>query len=305
MNIVFFGSPNFAIPFLQGLINDPDINVQGVVTQPDKPVGRKKEITPPPVKVIAQKNDIPVLQPPKLKGNQDLEKLLIKLKPDFFVVIAYGKMLPDKFLNIPSKGAINVHASLLPKYRGASPVQSAILNNEKYSGISIIHLTKDMDAGDIYYVRKVPIKSDEKVNELKAKLSGVGSLLLPMCLNDIKEGILSPIPQNENQASYCKKIKKEDARIEPEKETAETIYNKFKAFYNWPGIFMNFNNKRLKILEAKPSENNIKINPGKLIEKDNKLLLGTRKNAIIISKLQFEGKKPMKAKDFINGFLKN
>lgn len=316
MNIVFFGSPNFAVPFLQHLTDNPDINVQAVITQPDKAAGRKKELVSPPVKLFASKKGIPVLQPPALKNNTELKTLLENLNPDFFVVIAYGKLLPEDFLQIPAHGAINVHASILPKYRGASPIQSSILNDEKFSGISIMGLTKDMDAGDIYYIRKIPIDGKENAHQLAEKLAEIGSLVLPVCLKDIKDKILTPIPQNHEAATYCEKIKKEDGQIDPAKETAKEIYNKFRAFYPWPGIFLIFNKKRLKILKldpaadptadpvADPAAKIYKIEPGKFKVEDGGLFLGTKKGSLKINRLQFEGKKPIQAKDFINGFLK-
>lgn len=303
MNIVFFGSPDFSVPFLHSFINDPDIEIQAVITQPDKPVGRKKELKAPPVKIAALENDLSVLQPPSLKNNPEFLNLLKKLNPDFFVVIAYGKLLPADYLEIPEYGAINVHASMLPKYRGASPIQSAILNNEDFTGLSIMHVTEELDKGDVYYVRKIPIEPEETADKLSEKISEIGSVIIPMCLKDIQDKILSPIPQEDAEATYCKKIERKDAKIDPEKETANEIYNKYRAFFPWPGLYFNWNDKRIKLLKVKADKDPPQISPGELKAVNDKLYLGAKDGAIELLILQLEGKKTMNAKDFINGFL--
>jgi methionyl-tRNA formyltransferase len=304
MKIVFFGSPDFSVPFLNSLINDPEFEIQAVITQPDKPVGRKKELKAPPVKLAAIENDLSVLQPPTLKNNQEFLNLLQKLEPDFFVVIAYGKLLPEEYLEIPAFGAINVHASMLPKYRGASPIQSAILNDEDYTGLSIMHVTEELDKGDLYYVRKIPVEPEETADKLSEKISEVGSVILPMCLKDILDRILTPIPQADADATYCTKIERKDAKINPEKETAREIYNKYRAFFPWPGLYFNWNDKRIKVLKAKFAKNAPKVSPGDLKPDNGRLYMGGKEGMIELLILQVEGKKPMNAKDFINGFLR-
>ncbi len=300
MKVIFCGTPDFAVPFLISLIHDKDIEVQAVVTQPDKPVGRKQILTPPPVKQTAIEYDLPVLQPDSI--NEDFLELIKKMEPDFIIVIAYGIILPQEMIDIPKCDCINVHASLLPKYRGAAPVQTSLLNGDKETGITIMKINEKLDKGDIYMLRKVAIDEADTTEILSKRLSEIGAIILPSALKDIEDHVLSPIEQNEDDASYCKKISKNDARIDPEKENAEEILNKLRAFTKWPGIYMDFQNKRLKILHAKASKE--KVDPGQLKDIDGNLILGTKKESIKLFKVQMEGKKPVAAKDFINGFLK-
>jgi len=303
MKVVFFGTPQFAVPFVRHLHADKRIKLEAVVTQPDKPAGRKKTMTPPPVKEFAQKMGIPVFQPEKIKNNSEFIKTIKEIKPEFIIVVAYGAIFPKEILEIPKVDCINVHASLLPRYRGASPIQSALLNGDKETGISFMSMDEKLDTGDIYLLKKVAIADDDNQESLFEKLSDIGATLLPSILRDIKDGILTPIPQYESLASYCKKISKDDAQIHPEKEDAVNIENKFKAFTPWPGIYMVFKGKRLKLLDIKELETEEKLNAGKLISLKERLLLGTKNGILEIKKIQPEGKKPMSAHEFINGFL--
>ncbi|MFC1655347.1 methionyl-tRNA formyltransferase [Patescibacteria group bacterium] len=300
MKVIFCGTPDFAVPFLISLIYDKDIEVEAVVTQPDKPVGRKQILTPPAVKEIAIENNLPVLQPDSI--NDDFLELIRNIEPDFIVVIAYGVILPQEMIDIPKRDCINVHASLLPKYRGASPIQTSLLNGDKETGLTIMQIDKELDKGGIYMLRKVAIDSTDTTEILSKRLSEIGAIILPSALKDIEEEVLSPLKQDENDASYCKKISKKDAQIDPEKDDAEKILNKLRAFTPWPGIYMDFQEKRLKVLHAKASEE--KANPGELKGIDGSLILGTKKDSIELFKVQMEGKNPVSAKEFINGFLK-
>lgn len=304
MKIVFFGTPEFAVPFLDSLYNDKKIEISAVVTQPDKAAGRKKTLTPPPVKLKAQELGLSILQPKKIKNNIELFSLLKGLKVDFFIVIAYGKILPGEILNIPKYGTVNVHGSLLPKYRGASPIQSALLNGEKETGLTIMKINEELDEGDIYLLKKEPVTEKDTYESLAKKLSGIGALILPSALKDIKNGILTPIKQNDSKATKCVKFTKLDALINPSVEDAEKIFNKLRAFTPWPGIFMNYGNKRLKIIKASVISFNKHINPGELKADNKELFLGTRKGVLKIFEIQPEGKKPMLAHEFINGFLR-
>jgi methionyl-tRNA formyltransferase len=304
MKIIFFGTPEFAVPFIDTLYNDKEIDIQAVVTQPDKEAGRKKTLTPPPVKIKAAELGISVLQPIRLKNNPELINLLKGLKADFFVVIAYGKIIPEEILEIPKYGTINVHGSLLPKYRGASPIQSAILNGDKETGLSIIKINEELDAGDIYLLKKDAIKDDDTYATLAERLSIIGSIMLPAALKDIYNGILTPIPQNESKATKCIKFTKSDALIDPSNDDAEKIYNKLRAFTPWPGIYFNFKGKRIKILKALLFGEEKNINPGEFNIDNKELLLGTKKGILKILEIQPEGKKPMQPNEFINGFLR-
>ncbi|MBA4336819.1 methionyl-tRNA formyltransferase [bacterium] len=303
MKVVFFGTPQFAVPFVRHLNADREIKLEAVVTQPDKPVGRKREMTPPPVKEFAQKMGIPVFQPEKVKNNKEFIQTIKDLKPEFIVVVAYGAILPKEILEIPKCDCINVHASLLPRYRGASPIQSALLKGDKETGVSFMSMDEKLDAGDIYLLKKVTIADDDNQESLFEKLSDIGATLLPSVLRDIKDQILTSIPQYESLVTYCKKISKDDAQIYPEKETAINIENKLRAFTPWPGIYMIFKGKRLKLIDVKELETEEKLKAGEFSPIKNKLLLGTKSGILEIKKIQPEGKKPMSAKEFINGFL--
>jgi len=295
MKIVFLGTPEFALASLNSLSNDPNIDIVTVVTQPDKPVGRKQVLTPPPVKVLAEKIGLKVIQP---KNNEELYDNLANIKADFFIVIAFGMILPKKILDIPTYGSINVHASLLPKYRGASPIQQSILKGDDQTGISIMKMDEKLDHGPVYIVKRMPISPKDTSETLSTKLSFLGGEILPSVLHDIVEENLKAIPQNHKQASHCKKIKKEDGKIDWNKSATE-IMNMMRAFTPWPGIYTNFKNKKLKIIQAEKEDGNLEIGEFKLNGK--KLMIGTGDGVITPSEVQIEGKKACKISDFING----
>lgn len=304
MKILFFGTPEFSIPFLKTLANDDDIEVLAAVTQPDKPVGRKKIITAPPVKLFAQNElGISVLQPESIKNNEEFIDLIRGMNPDFIVTVAYGMIFPEELLELPKYGCVNVHTSLLPKYRGASPIQSALLNGDTETGISIMEMGEEMDTGGIYIIRKIVIDAEDNIISLSIKLSEIGATMIPITLKDIADRVLTPITQDESQATYCKKIKKEDALIDPSNETSEEILNKFKAFLSWPQIHMMYEEKKIKLLEIEKFTGDHKISAGQFAAHEENLLLGTKDGILKINQLQPEGKTHMGAKDFMNGFL--
>ncbi len=299
MKVVFFGTPEIATPFLEMLIQDKEIKVAAVVTMPDKAVGRKQTITKSPVKLLAEKYELDVLQPEKI--DDDFSKKIKKYNPDFNVVISYGGVLPNSVLETPEHGSINVHFSLLPKYRGASPVQTALLNGDKQTGISFMEMSEELDKGDIYFIKKIDIEDEDDTETLLNKLSQIGAIIMPSVLRDIYDEVLTPIPQDDAKSNYCYKIKKEHALIEPSKDTSEEIINKYKAFKPWPGVYFMFNNKRCKLINIEKSDK--KAKPGELKRINDDLILGTKKGSIKINSLKPEGKKNMSDKDFINGFL--
>ncbi|MBD3156195.1 methionyl-tRNA formyltransferase [Candidatus Peregrinibacteria bacterium] len=303
MNVIFFGTPDFAVPFVKHLAVDNEIELAAVVTQPDKPIGRKQVMTPPPVKTIAMDMGIPVLQPETIKGNPDFLTLIRKLEPDFIIVVAYGMILPQELLSIPTYDCINVHASLLPYYRGASPIQTSLLHGDSETGLSFMSMDQTLDTGDLYLLKKISIKEDDTQETLSKRLADLGATLLPSVLKDIYDGVLTPLPQNEEKATYCSKIEKTDALINPTSMTAREIYNMLRAFTPWPGIYMVYKGKRLKILEAHPVKESPSIKPGTFSTHDKKLLLGTKEGILKLVTLQPEGKKAITAHDFMNGFL--
>ncbi|MFS8630785.1 MAG: methionyl-tRNA formyltransferase, partial [Bacillales bacterium] len=242
--IVFMGTPDFAVPVLKQLISD-GYEVVAVVTQPDRPVGRKKILTPPPVKVAAEQHGIPVLQPEKLRDSEELEQI-IKLEPDLIVTAAYGQILPKKLLDAPKYGCINVHASLLPELRGGAPIHYAILQGKEKTGVTIMYMVEKLDAGDILTQVEVPISETDTVGTLHDKLSEAGAKLLSETLPKLLRGELTPVPQNEEEATYAYNITREQEKIDWTK-TGEEIYNHIRGFNPWPVAYTTLNGKTIKI----------------------------------------------------------
>jgi methionyl-tRNA formyltransferase len=254
LKFVFFGTPDVASETLE-ILKTNSYLPSLIITAPDRPQGRKMLVTPPPVKIWAEKNNIKCLQPEKI--DQDfIEKLKIE-NADLFIVVAYGKILPENLINLPKFGSINIHYSLLPKYRGASPVESAILNGDKETGISIQKMEFKLDSGPIISQEKVSILQTEKAQELRERLIKIGAELLVKTLPDYLENKITLISQDEKLATFCKKIKKEDGLIilEDLENNPEKNYNKFKAYANWPSTFFFQNDKRVIITDAKIEDN--------------------------------------------------
>jgi methionyl-tRNA formyltransferase len=252
LNFIFFGTPDVASETLEILKTNgylPSL----IITSPDKPQGRKMLITPPPVKIWSLENNIEFLQPEKL--NTEFLEEIKKYNADLFIVVAYGKILPETLINMPKLGAINIHYSLLPKYRGASPVEAAILNGEKETGVTIQQIAFKMDSGPIISQEKTDIKPTEKAQELRERLIKIGGELLINKLPDIISQNVNPEKQDESKATYCSKIRKTDGLINFE-DDAEINYNKFRAYATWPRTFFFQNEKRVIITDAK-LENNI------------------------------------------------
>jgi methionyl-tRNA formyltransferase len=305
IKVIFIGTPLFAVPSLEYLIADDDIQVQAIVTQEDKKVGRRQIQTPPPVKELALKHDIPVIQPPSLKNNREAMDLIRELKPDFLVVVAFGQILPPELLKIPKYCCINLHGSLLPKYRGASPIEEAILNGNTETGITFIKMDEKLDNGDILLLQRIKINPNDTALTMRAKMSMLGGSLLPFLLKDYVQGQLIPIRQNDANATYCRKIKKEDGLIDLYKMSANQIVNRIRAYTPWPSCFLSLNGKKLKILEAATDESLSKkfsAKPGEAIIIDKETLaLATASGLLIPKTIQLEGKKPMKIQDFLRG----
>ncbi|MBD3330935.1 methionyl-tRNA formyltransferase [Candidatus Peregrinibacteria bacterium] len=298
MKVVFFGTPDFALPALEVLNQSEKFEVISVITQPDKKIGRSQILMPPPVKEHALNLGLKVFQP---NNQAELKEYLKNFEADFYVVIAFGMILDEKILKMPKKACINVHASLLPKYRGASPIQESLLNGDKETGISIIKMNEKMDQGDILMIQRINIDEEDNTDTLRKKLAYLSGLLLPYVLEDYKMGHINPIPQNHEKATYCKKIKKEDAEIK-KSMNAKKVINMIKAFTPWPNVYTFFKNKKMFILETKISTN--AVPKGEFKKHDNKLYLGFGNNSLEITKLKLEGKKEMDAKAFLNGYGK-
>ncbi|WP_281950547.1 methionyl-tRNA formyltransferase [Nitrosophilus kaiyonis] len=294
MRVIFMGTPDYATAILEGLIEDENIEVVAVFTQPDKPVGRKKILTPPDVKrfLIEENIDIPIFQPINLK-NKNIQKDIKELNPDFIVVAAYGQILPKEILDIAP--CINLHASILPKYRGASPIQQALLNGDDITGVTAMLMDEGLDTGDILAYSIVNIEKNDVAPTLFEKLSLSAKILTPKVLKNYHK--ISPVKQNSVDASYCKKIKKDDGLVDF--VDAKTVYNKYRAFYFWPGIFLK---SGLKLLEIDIADEEGSYEKGKILElSDNGVIVGCEKGKIEIIKVQPPSKKSMDIFSYLRG----
>ena len=297
MNIVFMGTPEFAVPSLRELINSTH-KVLCAVCQPDKPKGRGRKLTSPPIKLLAEEKSVPVLQPVKIKTDEFHDQLS-RLNPDLICVTAYGKILPPNILSLPKYGCINVHASLLPKYRGAAPINWAIINGEKMTGITTMFMDEGMDTGDMILKKEIEIDSDDTSIDLSEKLSVIGADLLIETLDRLEADELVPIKQNDDEATYAPIIKKEVGNIDWDK-SAEEIRNLIRGTQPWPGAFSTYRGKNLKIFKARI--NNTAGEPGIIIFADNKTIrIGTGDNSLDILELQLEGGKRLSVEEFLRG----
>ena len=298
--IVFMGTPDFSVPVLKQIIDD-GYEVIGVVTQPDRPVGRKKVLTPPPVKVEAEKQGIPVYQPEKIRQPDELEKVLA-LKPDLVVTAAFGQILPKELLDAPKYGCINVHASLLPELRGGAPIHYSILQGKEKTGITIMYMAEKLDAGDILTQVEVPITETDTVGTLHDKLSEAGSKLLSETLPKLLNGELNPIKQNEEKATFAYNIKREQEKIDWSK-TGEEIYNHIRGLNPWPVSYTTFDGKVVKIWNSKKVKHAKSEEPGTIIrlEEDGIVVASGNDTAVKITELQPSGKKKMPAEQFLRG----
>ncbi|MBI3353322.1 MAG: methionyl-tRNA formyltransferase [Nitrospirae bacterium] len=298
MKIIFMGTPEFAVPSLDALLNSKH-NVAAIVTQPDKPAGREKRLTPPPVKVRALKAGLTVLQPERMK-DEGFIKTLSELIPDIIVVAAFGKILPSKILHLPKHGCINVHASLLPKYRGAAPINWAIINGEKETGITIMQMDEGLDTGDILLQEGIPIAKDDTTGTLSVRLSQLSVKLLIKALEAIDVDRIKAIPQDNSKASFAPILKKGNGRIDWTRE-AENIYNMVRGMDPWPGAFTYYKGEVWRVWKTAVGNNRI-VTPGTVINVDGgKIDIACGKGAISITEMQPANKKRMAVSDFLRG----
>ncbi|MDA7025913.1 methionyl-tRNA formyltransferase [Bacillus sp. CLL-7-23] len=298
--IVFMGTPDFSVPVLNTLIND-GYEVVGVVTQPDRPKGRKKVMTPPPVKEEAMKHGIPVLQPEKVREEQEIDKIL-DLKPDLIVTAAFGQILPSKLLDYPKYGCINVHASLLPELRGGAPIHYSILEGKQKTGVTIMYMVEKLDAGDMLAKVEVAIDEDDNVGTLHDKLSKAGAALLSQTVPKVVEGSVTPEKQDEERATYAPNIKREQERMDWSR-SGEDLYNQVRGLNPWPVAYTLLFGQTLKIWEAQKVSAEKNASPGEVIsiEKDGIIVATGDKTYLKITELQPAGKKRMKGEDFVRG----
>lgn len=297
--IIFMGTPDFSTKVLEMLIAKEDMIA--VVTQPDRPVGRKRVMTPPPVKEVALQNGIEVYQPEKISQSEDLQTL-IDLKPDLIVTAAFGQILPKALLDAPRLGAINVHASLLPKYRGGAPIHQAIIDGEKETGVTIMYMAPKLDAGDIISQQAIDIEANDDVGSMHDKLSFLGADLLAETLPDIINGTNERIEQNEEEATFASNISREDERIDWSK-SAQDIYNHIRGLSPWPVAYTKLDDKNMKLYQAHIVEGK-EGKPGEIIETTKKaIIVGTgSSDAIALTDIQLSGKKRMPTANFLSGY---
>ena len=306
MNIVFMGTPDFAEKSLEALF-EAGHNIIGVVTNPDRPKGRGMKLVPSPVKEYAISKDLKIYQPEKIRGNNEFLEEIKKLNPDVICVVAYGKILPKELLDIPKYGCINVHGSLLPKYRGAAPIQWAVINGDKTTGITTMYMDEGMDTGDMILKQEVEIGEDEVTGELWDRLSKIGAKLLVETLEKVEAGTAPGIPQ-EGEATIAPMLKKEQAEIDWENQTAVEIKNLVRGLNPIMGAYSIINGKKLKFWKVEALESNtlnelMYIHPGSiLVQNNNKTLLIKAKEGIVsVLEIQGENGKKMPIEDYLRG----
>ena len=297
MKIVYMGTPAFAVPPLQSLITAGH-ELIGVITRIDKPAGRGKLLTPPAVKLAAEQSEVPVFQPKRVREPESIEAIRA-MRPEVIVVAAYGQILPQELLVLPKYGCVNIHASLLPAYRGAAPINWAIINGEERTGITIMQMDEGLDTGAVLLQESIPIGSRDIAGSLTEKLSELGSWLIVDALSRIEGGVLPAVPQDPARATMAPLLKKKDGLIDWTM-TAEQIHNRVRGLSPWPGAYSFLDGRLIKVLETEVAEG--AGDPGALIEqgKDG-LAAGTGKGMLRIVAIQPEGKKPMSAAEFLRG----
>jgi methionyl-tRNA formyltransferase len=300
MKVLFMGTPDFAVSSLEAIIGAGH-DLVGVVTQPDKVKGRGGKISFPAIKEAALAHNLTVYQPSRVRDSEFIE-IIRDLDPEVIVVAAFGQLLPKELLDMPLYGCINVHASLLPKYRGAAPIQAAIINGEKESGITIMHMDVKLDTGDMILQESIPLAEDETGGSLHDKLASLGARLIVEALDKLKEGTAKRIPQDESQATYVKMLDKKTGYIDFAKPAID-IERMIRGLNPWPSAYTKLKGKTLKIWRAEVIEYNSNARPGELVEltKDYFVVM-TGKDALIIKELQLEGKKRMPCDAFLRGY---
>jgi len=299
MKIVFMGTPEFALPTLEKLVAS-EHSVVAVVTQPDRPKGRGQGLTPSPIKILARKSGIDVLQPEK-SGTGEFIEFLRNLAPDLIVVVAYGQILKKAVLEIPQWFCMNLHSSLLPKYRGAAPINRAIIEGEKESGVTTMKMDSGMDTGDILLVQKTPITDSDNAQTLHDRLAKAGASLVLETIQGLKDQTLTPLPQDNDKATYAPKLKKEDGLIHWEKN-AVSLRNLVRGLEPWPGAFTYFQSKRLRLCAVETTSGEDGDLPGEIARiTGHGIEVGTGDGRLVITQLQAEGKKRMSAKSFLAG----
>lgn len=301
--VIFLGTPNFGATVLEGLIK-AGYNVKAVVTQPDKKVGRKQKIVYSPVKEVALKNNLSLYQPIRIGKSDELSEL-IDMHADFIITAAFGQFLPTKFLKSAKIAAVNVHGSLLPKYRGGAPIQYALRNGDSETGVTIMEMVKEMDAGDMYAQATLPIEKEDTAGTIFEKLASLGSDLLLNTLPKIAAGTAKKIPQDQDKVVFSPTISKEEERIHTDM-TADEANNLIRALNPDPGAYMMIKDKRFKVWKAEVADDSTSLESGYLVSNHGRFAIAFADNTVLnLLEVQPTGKKIMKIKDFLNGQGKN
>ena len=301
MILVFCGTPQFAVPALEKLVAAGH-SVPLAVTQPDRPRGRGMELVASPVKEVATRLGIAVQQPPAIKNNQEFRAQLAAIAPTAIIVVGYGRIIPQWMIDLPPLGNLNLHASLLPKYRGAAPIQWAIANGEMVTGVTTMRIDAGLDTGDILLQRELPILREDTSETLAPRLAAIGAELMVETLRALESGHLQPVPQDHSRGTLAPILKKEDGRMDFSR-TAEELFNRLRGFKPWPGAFTTFRTKTLQVLRAEPAKVSVQLAAGTIRVDAARLLLGCAQNtALELIEVQIEGKRRMTAQEFINGY---
>lgn len=298
--IVFMGTPQFSVPILT-MLHEEGYDVLAVVTQPDRPVGRKKVLTPPPVKEEAVRLGLKVLQPEKLRTSSELEEI-IQLQPDLIVTAAYGQILPKALLDAPKFGCVNVHASLLPKYRGGAPIHQAIIDGEEKTGVTIMYMVEKLDAGDIISQQEIAIEETDHTGSMFDKLSILGRDLLKETIPSIVSGTNNRIPQNEEEATFAHNISRDQEQVDWNKD-ARSIFNQVRGLHPWPVAYTKLDGENVKLWWVEVGESKVEARPGEVVEidKDRFEIAAGDGNTVAVIELQPAGKKRMSAQDYLRG----
>ncbi len=301
MNLVFCGTPTFAVPTLEKLV-DAGFSVRLVVTQPDRASGRGMELAPPPVKLTALGRGLPIVQPDKIRNNESLRAILEIIQPEAIIVVGYGRIIPQWMIDLPKLGNLNLHASLLPKYRGAAPIQWAIAKGESLTGVTTIRIDAGLDTGDILLQAEEPIRPEDTALTLGSRLAQTGAELMIRTLAGLAQGTIQPRPQDNSKATLAPILKREDGLIDFSRTATET-WNRLRGFQPWPGAFTTFRGKTLQLHAAVPAPEVALVKAAHFTVEHGRLLLGfAHATALEVLELQVEGKSRMSAADFINGY---
>jgi methionyl-tRNA formyltransferase len=299
LNLVFAGTPHFAVPTLEKLAA-AGFTVSLVVTQPDRPRGRGMELTPSPVKESATRLGIPLTQPESIKNNEEFKARLAELKPDAIVVVGYGRIIPQWMIDLPALGNLNLHASLLPKYRGAAPIQWAIARGEAITGVTTMRIDAGLDTGDILLQEELGINAEDTAETTAPRLAAIGADLMVETLRGLLAGKIRPRPQDHRHATLAPILKKEDGRIDFHRSATE-VWNRLRGFQPWPGAYTTLRGKSLQIFGAKPA--NVAVPLGTITLRGDGAFVGCgERTALELLEVQMEGKKRMSARDFVNGY---